>query len=87
MTATCIMDRKIELYEQLRTRGWMADGVPPALRREAYLMAWRAMPSAVKEQLHQARATFHPDQHNYLERKALMSLPPSHQLVSLNVIH
>ncbi len=82
MPATCVMDRRMELYEQLRTRGWIADSEPGALRREVYLRAWRVIPSTVKEQLHRARATFRPEQHKCLERKALRSLPPYHQLVS-----
>lgn len=84
MTATCVIDRKMELYEQLRTRGRIATSEPSALRREVFLMAWRVLPSAVKEQLSQLREGFCPEQHDCLERKALMSLPPYHELVSLN---
>lgn len=85
MTATCVMDRKMELYEQLRTHGWIADNEPSSLRREVYLMAWRVIPSVMKEQLHRARAAFRPEQHEYLERKALRSLPPYHQLVRRSI--
>jgi hypothetical protein len=53
----------------------------PSLRREVYLMAWRVMPSTVKEELSRARASFRADQHDRLEREALMSLPPYHHIV------
>ncbi|MCS6860017.1 MAG: hypothetical protein NZT92_06835 [Abditibacteriales bacterium] len=85
MTATCVQEGKTELYEQLRLRGRIADGVPSVLRREVYLMAWRVMPSSVKEQLCQARAAFHPEQHECLEREALRGLPPFHEIVNLTV--
>jgi hypothetical protein len=44
-------------------------------------MAWRAMPSAVKEELSRARTVFKADFHENLERRALMSLPPYQQLI------
>lgn len=68
-------ERKIELYEHLRTHGWLPSEASEDLRREVYQMAWRAMSPATKQALAQARAEFQVEQHEHLERAALRNLP------------
>ncbi|MCS6860097.1 MAG: hypothetical protein NZT92_07250 [Abditibacteriales bacterium] len=75
LTDTSERDRS-ELYEHLRTHGWVPADTSPALRRAVYLMAWRALSPAVKAALSQTRTAFHIEQHERIERAALLSLPP-----------
>jgi hypothetical protein len=76
---TTARDEANALYEHLRTHGRFPADVSASLRREVCLTAWRAMPPAVKEELSQARASFRAEQHERLEREALLSLPPLSQ--------
>jgi hypothetical protein len=79
MTADTL-EKKIALYEHLRTHGQMPQNEPTGLRREVYAMVWRALPPAVKADLAKARESFQTDQYAQIEREALMSLPPYYQL-------
>ncbi len=74
-----MLEKKIALYEHLRTHGQMPQNAPTGLRREVYAMVWRALPTAVKADLAKARESFQTEQYAQIEREALMSLPPYYQ--------